>query len=64
MWPSTVWTANGPTNERVRRRSIPPTPTSSITPRSGAPATSSMTGSEFVITVAETPRSSSARATW
>ena len=63
MWPSTVWTANGPTNERVRRRIIPPTPTRS-TAALGCAATSSMTGSEFVITVAETPRSSSARTTW
>ena len=61
-WPWTVRTANGPTNERVSRRSVPPMP---ITSSPGPPSrnSSSITGSEFVRTVADRPVSTRRLAT-
>ena len=61
-WPWTVRTANGPTNDRVSRRSAPPTPISSTL---GPPSsnTSSMTGRLFVRTVVAIPVSTIWRAT-
>ena len=61
-WPWTVRTANGPTNDRVSRRRLPPTPMmSAVDPPSLK--ISSMTGKLLVSTVVAMPVSTIRRAT-